>query len=381
MRHAMIMAGGAGTRLWPMSRRDEPKQLLKFIQDKKSGAQVSLLSLAAHRLEGLVPVERRLICTSEGYRGVIRRDLPEFTDERILGEPVGRDTVNAVAFGAAVLAKKDPNAIFAVLTSDHIIEPDEVFKARMDLAFRLVEQDARRFVTFAIKPTYPATGFGYVQRGAPIREIEDSTGKDGHPLAYRVERFVEKPDLARAQAYVQSGEFGWNSGMFVWKAQAVLDCLKKYKPESHAGVMEIAAAWGTAEQKAVIDRVYPTLPKISVDYGMMEPVAAAIKQGDRTFSIATVEMDVRWLDVGSWPSYAQTVDADASGNRVAGSGKGMVVNGRNNLVVAASSGKLVALLGCDDMVVVDTPEATLVMPRSKAEDLKLLHSQVEDRLK
>jgi mannose-1-phosphate guanylyltransferase len=381
MRYAMIMAGGAGTRLWPMSRRDEPKQLLKFIQDKKSGGQVSLLSLAARRLEGLVSVERRLICTSENYRSVIRRDLPDFADERILGEPVGRDTVNAVAFGAAVLAKRDPNAIFAVLTADHIIEPDEIFKARMDLAFRLVEQDPRRFVTFAIKPTYPATGFGYVQRGAPIRDIDDATSKDGQPLAYRVERFVEKPDLARAQAYVQSGEFGWNSGMFVWKAQAVLDCLKKYKPESHAGVMEIAAAWGTPDQKAVIDRVYPTLPKISVDYGMMEPVAAAIKQGDRTFSIATVEMDVRWLDVGSWPSYAQTVDADSSGNRIAGSGKGMVVNGRNNLVVAGSGGKLVALLGCDDMVVVDTPEATLVMPRSKAEDLKLLHSQVEDRLK
>ena len=381
MRYAMIMAGGAGTRLWPMSRRDEPKQLLKFIHDKKSNTQVSLLSLAARRLEGLVGVERRLICTSENYRSVIRRDLPDFTDDRILGEPVGRDTVNAVAFGAAVLAKKDPNAIFAVLTADHIIEPDELFKARMDLAFRLVEQDPRRFVTFAIKPTYPATGFGYVQRGAPIRDIDDATTKDGTPLAYRVERFVEKPDLARAQAYVQSGEFGWNSGMFVWKAQAVLDCLKKYKPESHAGVIEIAAAWGTPDQKSVIDRIYPTLPKISVDYGLMEPVAAAIKQGDRSFSIATVEMDVRWLDVGSWPSYAQTVEPDSSGNRIAGSGKGMVVNGRNNLVVAAAGGKLVALLGCDDMVVVDTPEATLVMPRSKAEDLKLLHSQVEDRLK
>lgn len=364
-----------------MSRRDEPKQLLKFIHDKKTNAQVSLLSLAARRLEGLVGVERRLICTSENYRAVIRRDLPDFTDDRILGEPVGRDTVNAVAFGAAVLAKKDPNAIFAVLTADHIIEPDEVFKSRMDLAFRLVEQDPRRFVTFAIKPTYPATGFGYVQRGAPIRDIEDATTRDGTPLAYRVERFVEKPDLARAQAYVQSGEFGWNSGMFVWKAQAVLDCLKKYKPESYAGVTEIAAAWGTPDQKAVIDRIYPTLPKISVDYGLMEPVAAAIKQGDRAFSIATVEMDVRWLDVGSWPSYAQTVDADSAGNRVAGAGKGMVVNGRNNLIVAGAGGKLIALLGCDDMVVVDTPEATLVMPRSKAEELKLLHTQVEDRLK
>ena len=381
MRYAMIMAGGAGTRLWPMSRRDTPKQLIKFIQSRPGQPPRSLLELAAARLDGLVEPQNQLICTSESYRSVIRRDLPSFGHQQILGEPVGRDTINAVAFAAAVLHKTDPDAIFAVLTSDHIIEPTEVFQARMDLAFRLVEQDPRRLVTFAIKPTYAATGFGYVELGTPLNGIADATTRDGKPLAFKVERFVEKPDAARAQAYLQSGVFGWNSGMFVWKASTVLECLKRFKPETHAGVMEIAAAWGTPEQMAVIDRVYPALPKISVDYGVMEPVASAIKQGDKAFSIATVQMDIRWLDVGSWPSFAQTVEPDAQGNRVSGLGTGMVVQGKNNLVVSAVPGRTVTLLGCDDMIVVETEDATLVMPRAKAEELKTLHGMVSEYLK
>jgi mannose-1-phosphate guanylyltransferase len=377
----MIMAGGAGTRLWPMSRRETPKQLIKFIQSHHGEQPRSLLELAAARLEGLIEPANRCICTSESYRAIIRRDLPSFTHEQILGEPVGRDTINAVAFAAAVLHKNDPDAIFAVLTSDHIIEPVEVFQERMDLAFRLVEQDERRLVTFAIKPTYAATGFGYVELGPAIRDIPSSTSKDGKPLAFRVERFVEKPDAARAQAYVQSGSFGWNSGMFVWKAATVLECLKRFKPETHKGVMEIAAAWGTPDQKTTIDRVYPTLPKISVDYGVMEPVANAIKQGDKSFAIATVQMDIRWLDVGSWPSYAQTVEPDAQGNRIAGLGSGIAIQGKNNLVVSAVPGRTVALLGCDDLIVVETEDATLVMPKSKAEELKTLHGLVSDYLK
>ncbi len=374
MRYAMIMAGGAGTRLWPMSRKGEPKQLLRFIGGAHAapdGSQRSLLEIAAGRLEGLVPQKNRYICTAEGYRGVIRRDLPAFTDQQILGEPTGRDTVNAVGFAAAVLHKLDKDASFAVLTADHIIEPDTVFKERMDLGFKLIEADPKRLVTFSIKPTYAATGFGYVERGTPVRDV-----KGAESLAFHVQRFVEKPDKARAQAYVASGAFNWNSGMFVWKAATFLDALKKFKPESYAGVMEIAKAWGTPQQKDVIDRVYPTLPKISVDYGVMEPAST-----DKDFQICTVTMDVKWLDVGSWPSYAETVAADAEGNRKAGSGEAIVVQGKNNLVVTAAAGHTVALLGCDDMIVVHTADATLVMPKAKAEELKIVHGLVRDGLK
>ncbi|MDX2148755.1 MAG: mannose-1-phosphate guanylyltransferase [Planctomycetota bacterium] len=418
MRYAMIMAGGAGTRLWPMSRKSAPKQLIKFIERSATGGdkgsasrpsgQRSLLELAAARLEGLVPPERRYICTAEAYRPAIRSDLPSFTDDRILGEPQGRDTINAVAFGAAVLSKRDPEAVFAVLTSDHIIEPDEVFKDRMNIAFKLVEADPRRLVTFAIKPTYPATGFGYVQRGMPIHlpgagptsgaalgnsgssaqaSSTDASGSASGPQAFLVERFVEKPDLARAQAYVQSGEFGWNSGMFVWQAHKFLECLHRFKPECHAGIMEIQDAWGTPRQDAVLNRVYPTLPKVSVDYGVMEPVAAAMKPGpdgkpvDSIAYVCTVPMDVRWLDVGSWPSYAQTLEPDSSGNRRAGAGPSMVVQGKNNLVVNARPNQTIAMLGVDELIVVQTADALLIMPRAKAEELKTLHGMLNEDLK
>lgn len=382
MRYAMIMAGGAGTRLWPMSRNQRPKQLLPIIQRGGAGGggtdkPVSLIELAARRVEGIVPPERQYICTGEQFRAAIRAVLPTFTDQRILGEPMGRDTVNAVGFAAAVFQKADPNAIFVVLTADHIIEPQAEFQRLVDLAFRLVETDKSRLVTFSIKPTYPATGFGYVERASEITGLTDEKGKPlPRGLAYRVERFVEKPDLPRAQAYVESGHFGWNSGMFVFHAGTFLDCLKKYKPESHAGLMTIQKAWGTKDQQATLAKVYPELPRISVDYAVMEPAS-------REHRVCTVVTDVQWLDVGSWPSYGETLNPDADANRVGGDVKALIVDAKNNLVVGESRGKphTVALLGVKDLIVVHTPEATLVMPRDKAEQLKKLHALVEEELK
>lgn len=383
MRYAMIMAGGAGTRLWPMSRKDRPKQLIKFIQRKSESrhAPRSLLELAADRLEGLIEPRRRFICTSESYRDVIRGEVPGFGDkganDRILGEPMGRDTVNAVGLSAAVLHKLDEDAVFAVLTADHIIEPLDVFRDRMDLGFRLVEDDEKRLVTFSIKPTYPATGFGYVERGAPIRGVKGSEVKGQH-LSFFVERFVEKPDLPRAQAYVQSGHFGWNSGMFVWRAATFLEALRKFKPENYEGLKKIADAWGTKKQKTVLEDVYAKLPKISVDYAVMEP---ATRDKKREFQVCTVQMDLNWLDVGSWPSFGETLDADANGNRSSGAGAAVIVKGKNNLVVNSTANHTVALLGCEDMIVVRTADATLVMPRARAEELKELHGVVDDALK
>jgi mannose-1-phosphate guanylyltransferase len=380
MRYAMIMAGGAGTRLWPMSRKDRPKQLLEFIEQPGGAPPRSLLEIAAHRLEGLIPAPQRFICTAEGYRAAIRAALPEFSDDRILGEPMGRDTVNAVGLAAAVFQKLDPDAVFAVLTADHIIQPLDKFQSLIDLGFRLVEIDPSRLVTFSIKPTYPATGFGYVERGTPLQGI---AGGDG--LAFRVQRFIEKPDLPRAKAYVESGFFGWNSGMFVWKAATVMEALKKFKPDSHAGLVRIQEAWGTDRQRAVLDEVYPTLPKTSVDYAVMEPAAKAKGAGGPgQFSVCTVLMDLTWLDVGSWPSYGQTLEPDKQQNRAAlhqGQGKSVVVNSTGNLIVNPVKGHTIALLGCKDLIVVHTEDATLVMPRDQAEGLKELHGKVEEGLK
>ena len=381
MRYAMIMAGGAGTRLWPMSRNARPKQLLPLIREPGSGAArgaaFSLLEIAARRVEGLVPIERRFICTGEAFRTQIRAALPEFTDDRILGEPMGRDTVNAVGFGAAVFQKLDKNAVFCVLTADHLIRPETVFRERAELAFRLVEQDPSRLVTFSIKPTYAATGFGYVERGPAISGVTDDKKKPiGKGLAFRVTRFVEKPDGPRAQAYFESGHFAWNSGMFVFHAATFMDCLRRFKPESHEGLVKIQEAWGTKRQREVIDAVYPTLPRISVDYAVMEPASR-----DSQVSVCTVLTDVDWLDVGSWPSYGETLEADGEGNRIGGEGRAVMVDSSNNLIVGDDPSHTVAVLGVKDLIVVHTRDATLVMPRDKAEQLKKLHAMVEEGMR
>lgn len=373
MRYAMIMAGGAGTRLWPMSRIDKPKQLLPLVRGQ-DGAARSLLQVAVDRLEGLVPADRRYVCTGEAYRGMVAEALPGIGAAQVLGEPAARDTVNAVGFTAAVLAKLDKDAIFAVFTADHVIEPADVFRARVEAGFKLVEADPKRLVTFSIKPTYAATGFGYIERGTPIAGVKGAEG-----VAWRVARYVEKPNIERAQAYVQSGHFGWSSGMFVWKAATVLDAIKKYKPEVHEGLMKIQAAWGTKDQAKVLSEVYPTLPKISVDYAVMEPSSTGAD-----FPVCTVLMDLKWLDVGSWPSYGETLTADGAGNRVGGSlakENALVVSGKNNLLVSSDPKHTVSVLGVDNLIVVHTPEATLVMPRERAEELKVLHGLVDGKLK
>lgn len=376
MRYAMVMAGGAGTRLWPMSRAGEPKQLIPFIQRPGNGAggAVSLLEVAVGRLGALVPEARRYICTAERYRGLIRARMPGFSDARILGEPAARDTVNAVGFAAAVFEKLDPDAVFCVLTADHIIEPEGDFAEAMELGFRLVEADRSRLVTFAITPTEPATGFGYVRRGAALPGFGPLRTGGG---AFVVRQFVEKPDLPTATRYVESGEYGWNSGMFVFSARTVMECLERFKPESYAGLRRIQQVWGGPDAGAVLAEVYPALPKISVDYAMMEPASR-----DERVTVCGVDMAVRWLDIGSWPSYAETIAPDAEGNRVAGSGELHAVASRGNLVVSGGSSRhTIALLGCDDLIVVHTDDATLIMPRARAQELKELHARVPDDLK
>jgi mannose-1-phosphate guanylyltransferase len=292
MKHAMIMAGGSGTRLWPMSRGETPKQLIGLFEGK------SLLEIASQRIEGVVSHEHCWICTNQKHQTIIcdKLGLPA---SQLLGEPEPRDTLNAVAFTAAVLHKQDADAVFAVLTADHIIRPQEEFARCLSIGFSLVEEDTSRFVTFGITPTFPATGYGYVELGDEIR--------DGARLC---KRFVEKPNANTAEEYIASGNFAWNSGMFVFHAGKFLEALKRIQPETFAGIEKIKDAWGTNSQQQVLSEVYPELPKISVDYGMMEPASL-----DEGITICTVPMDVQWLDVGSWPSYGETLEADACGNR------------------------------------------------------------------
>jgi mannose-1-phosphate guanylyltransferase len=355
----MIMAGGAGTRLWPMSRRHRPKQLLPFIEGR------SLLAVAAGRLEGVVPPERRYICTGEGYRSAVRHALPEFDDEHILGEPAARNTVNAVGFTAAVLHRHDPDAVFVVLTSDHLIEPHEEFRRRLDTGFALVEDDPTRFVTFSIVPDFAATGYGWVRRGDAI---------DGFEGAYDATGFAEKPDHDTAETFFSSGVWGWNSGMFVFHAGQFLEALSWFLPESHAGLTRIAEKWDTAGRQQELDATYPTLPSNSVDYAVMEPAAA-----DERLRIGVVPMNVTWRDVGSWPSYGETLLADADGNRT--NARALHLDSRNVLAVSDDPDHVIATVGCEDLIVVRTGDVTLVCPAAHAQQVRAIADAADESLK
>ena len=350
----MIMAGGSGTRLWPMSRRQAPKQLLPFIKGR------SLLQIAGERLEGVVPAERRLVCAAESMRAQVFAAVPALQPPNWLGEPTGRDTLNAVGFAAAVLARRDPDAVFAVITSDHLIAPQAEFARRLAEGFRLVEDDPTRFVTFGITPTFAATGYGYVERGEAI---------PGFDRCHRARRFVEKPDRARAEQYVASGAFSWNSGMFVFHAGRCLEAIRWFQPRNAEGLERIAQAWGTPQQARVIDEVYPALPKVSVDIGLMEPASA-----DARRSIVEVPMDVDWKDVGSWPTWAQTLAADGDGNRANARTQHLASKG----VVVASDDPdhVVSVIGLENVIVVRTATATLVCRADMAERVKEIAGRV-----
>ena len=352
----MIMAGGSGTRLWPMSRGETPKQLIGLFDGK------SLLEIAAVRLDGIVATEQQWVCTNQKHQEIICEKLGLPTSQ-LLGEPEPRDTLNAVAFTAAVLLKQDPDAIFAVLTADHIIRPQDEFAKCLDIGFSLVEEDAARFVTFGITPTFPATGYGYVELGETIC--------DGARIC---KRFVEKPDKQTAEEYIASGNFAWNSGMFIFHAGSFLSALERLQPKSYADIKRIADAWGTDKQESVLNKVYPSLPKISVDYGMMEPASS-----DDAITLCTVPMAVQWLDVGSWPSYGDTLKADSNGNK--SDTKSLHLDSNNVLCVSSDKSHTITTIGCEDLVIVHTDDATLVFPASEAQRVKEMHGLVDDDLR
>ena len=301
MQYGVIMAGGSGTRLWPISRSDKPKQLLRVIRGK------SLLQLSYERLRGILPPERIFVCTAAAHAQAVMDDLPELPATNVMGEPMGRDTANAVGFAAAVLQKLDPDAVMAVTTADHVIEPIDAFQAAIKTGFDVAAQYPESLVTFGIVPTHGHVGLGYVQRGEPLQL------KTGGRGAFRVQAFREKPDKPTADRYVESGRYYWNSGMFVWRADTVMGELKAHLPESYAGLTKIAAAWGSAQQAATLGEIYPTLKKISVDYAIMEPASQSQAAKPR---VAVVEMPVQWLDVGSWTSLAETLTTDEHNNAV-----------------------------------------------------------------
>lgn len=360
MRYALIIAGGSGTRLWPMSTKKLPKQLIPFIDGK------SLLEVAIDRLKGLLPEQRIYVCAGEAHRQVILQRVPGMTAERFIAEPTGRDTLNAVALGTGVIAKHDPQAVVAIFTADHLIEPVEPFQQVVAKGYALAEARENVLVTFGIEPTFAATGYGYLELGEAI----EGSG------ASIVKRFKEKPDASTAERYVQAGPgaYLWNSGMFVWRAATLWDCVQRFSPENAVGLARVFQAWGTAKQEAVLNEVYPGLKKISVDYAVMEPASA-----DEKVQVAAIPMPLRWLDVGSWPAFGETRENDEAGNATAG-GKTLLMDTSGSLVVSDEAEHLVATIGCEDLIVIHTKQATLVCRKDQAEKIKQLHKEVGEKL-
>jgi mannose-1-phosphate guanylyltransferase len=358
MRYGVIMAGGAGTRLWPLSRSDQPKQLLPVIRGK------SLLQLSYQRLRGLLQPEQIFVCTAAAQGAAVLENLPELPPGNLLGEPQARDTANAVGFSAAVLAKRDPEAVCAVVTADHVIEPIAQFQNSVRKAFELIAERPEALVTFGIIPTHGHTGLGYIHRG-------DALNVAG---AYRVQAFKEKPDKATVDRYVESGRYYWNSGMFVWRCDAVLAELAAHLPESHAGLMKISEAWGTPSQQSVLESIYPKLPKISIDYAVMEPAS----QSRGKAHVAVVEMPVQWLDVGSWPALAETMEVDEHNNAVSAQSV-VFVDSDDNVIVSQEPQHLVTTIGISDMIIVHTKDATLVCPKQEAQRVKELLGRVREK--
>jgi mannose-1-phosphate guanylyltransferase len=354
--HAVIPAGGSGTRLWPLSRADHPKFLLPL-----GGGDASLLQLTAARLAPLAPPERMYVVTGTGHAAAVARQLPDVPDGNVLVEPSAKDSCAAIGLAAAVIARRDPEAVMGAFAADHLVGDGERFAEVVDRA--VAGARSGMLMTVGITPTHPDTGYGYLRCGGVY---------DSGP-ARKVEEFTEKPGLEVARGYLESGDHLWNASMFIWRVDVFLAELARQAPHLHDGLTRIAAAWDGPDRDGVLGKVWPDLPKISVDYAVMEGAAAA-------GLVATVPGDFGWHDVGDFDTLGQVLPGDDAGNVVvAGDPSRVMLRESTGAVVVPASGRLVAVLGVRDLVVVDTPDAVLVCPRDRAQHVKQLVDELKSR--
>lgn len=349
--YAVIMAGGGGTRLWPLSREAHPKQMLRLLSDR------SLFQTSVQRLEGIFPPERILVVTVKDQAADLKRQVPDIPEENFLLEPLPRGTAPVVGLAAVALQRRDPQAVMAILTADHYIGNEDRFRRLLTAAYDVAQDDF--LVTLGIEPTFPATGYGYIQRGELLGTYRDLD-------VYRVDRFREKPDQEQAEKMLAAGDHSWNSGMFVWRVKPILEEFSRQMPQLDQTLAEIGQAWDTAEGQQVLENLWPDIEKETIDYGIME----AAQQ------VAVIPAEgLNWSDVGSWDSLFEVLPGDEAGNIVMG-GQHIGLDTRDSLVYVDRERRLIVTIGVEDLVVVDTDDVLLVCRKDQAQNVR----QIVDRL-
>jgi mannose-1-phosphate guanylyltransferase len=345
-KYAVIMAGGGGTRLWPVSRKEKPKQLLPLI------GQETLFQSTVKRLENLFAPDRILVVTVEEQAREMRLQVPEIPEENYIIEPAPRGTASVVGLAATVLLKRDVNAEMAILPSDHFIRNVDLFHYLLKAAFDVAENGY--LVTLGITPTQPSTAYGYIQQGEPL----DDQYK--YPT-YKVKRFIEKPDDQTAQKLLRTGDHSWNSGMFVWRADVIMGEIDKQMPDLSAALKNISSAWGTDQQDAVLNENWPDLKVETVDYGIMEKAerVAVLPAGG-----------LGWSDVGMWSSLFEVLLPDMDGNIATNSSLHLAHETHNTLVYGDNNERLIVTIGVDDMVIVDTGDVLMVCKTDQSQKVR-----------
>ena len=347
--YAVIMAGGKGTRFWPRSRGKMPKHLLDI------GGEKSLIRETVERIRPLVPPERTLVVTGQSHAAGLIQGLPEIPRENILVEPVGRNTAACIGLAALHIQAGSEDAVMLVLPSDHRIGDEGLFRRVLQEA-AVMGESGEYLLTIGIPPSGPETGYGYIEQG-------DVVLKKGDLEIRRVSSIREKPDIAQARDFLERGGFLWNSGMFVWKASTILTQIQRFLPELYEGLLKIKEAIGGGLEEEVIEKVYPSLPSISIDYGIME------KAGD----VLVIPGSFGWSDLGSWDSLWEISKKDQNQNAVRGRFVGVDV--RNSMIYSPE--KLVAIVGVSDIFVVETKDALLICRRSRSQDVRRVVEKIE----
>ncbi len=352
--YAVIMAGGGGTRLWPLSRQERPKQMVRLFGEQ------TMFEISVNRLKGLFPPERILIVTVEEQARQLKTLCPEIPSANYVLEPSPKNTASVVGLAAISLQKRDPAAVMAILTADHFIENIPLFHQVLRSAYEVADQEF--LATLGIRPGYPATGYGYIQVGSQVGVFADLP-------AYSGLRFLEKPDEPTAQQFFENGAYVWNSGMFVWKVDQIIVELARQMPDLYAGLQLISRSWNTPDAPTVTRQVWENLKPISIDYGVME--------GAENVAVIPTE-GLGWSDVGSWDSLFELLESDSDGN-IIHDAEFLGLETKDTLVFGNNDGRLIVTVGVTDLVVVDTGDALLVCSRAYAQQIRHVVKMLKDQ--